>query len=72
MKVLKNIIVNFLIVIWLVIAIATTICLFSYNQFNISEIAGYTLLIIDNMEMEPTFKNGDLVLVSSEGKYDLI
>ncbi len=70
MKVLKNIIVNFLIVIWLVIAIATTICLFSYNQFNISEIAGYTLLIIDNKEMEPTFKNGDLVLVSSEGKYD--
>ena len=35
------------------------ICLFSYNQFNISEIAGYTLLIIDNKEMEPTFKNGD-------------
>ena len=70
MKVVKNIIINFVLGIWLVVAILVTVCLLSYNEFNISEIAGHTLLIIDNEEMEPVFKKGDLVFVSDENKYD--
>ncbi len=58
-----NLILEFLIGTWLVIAIFVTICLLSYNDFKVSTFGKDSLLIIDSDAMEPEFYEGDLVIV---------
>lgn len=61
-----DIIKRILIGIWVIVAIFVTVCLLSYNKFNISVIGKTTLLIIDNNELKPDLKSGDLVLVKKD------
>ena len=63
MKKLKKIVINTVIGIWFVLAFFCTICLLSYNEFGTSVLGKYTLLIIDNDELEPEYKEGDLLVV---------
>jgi len=66
MNVLVKLIKNILISVWIIIAIAVTICLLSYNEFNVTVINKNTLLVIDNDELEPDLTEGDLVIAKRE------
>ena len=48
---------------WLILAIFVTICLLSYNQFQVTTFGKNTILIMDSDAMEPDFMEGDLLLV---------
>ena len=63
MRFLWNFLKSIVIGAWLIVAIFVTICLLSYNEFNVSVLGSNTLLIIDNEEHEPDFVSGDLAIV---------
>lgn len=54
---------NFLIGIYLIIAIFSTICLLSLNDFRTVELGDYTLLYIDKFSKNELFDKGDLAIV---------
>lgn len=54
---------NFLIGIYLIIAIFSTICLLSLNDFRTVELGDYTLLYIDKFSKNEFFDKGDLAIV---------
>jgi len=59
---MKKAICNFFVIIYAIIAIFITICLLSYNEYKVSEFGDYSFIIIDNRELEPEFKKGNLVI----------
>jgi len=63
MEKVLNVLKNALIGVWIVVAIFVTVCLLSYNEFKVPVLGKTTLLIIDNEELEPDYKDGDLVTV---------
>ena len=62
MKNLKHI----LLIIYLILAILLTLTLLAYNDFKITEIGPYSLLVIQDDELAPDFKDGDLVIVNKK------
>ena len=60
MKKLKHILFS----IYLIIAILLTITLLAYNDYKITQFGDYSLLIIKDDELEPDFKEGDLVILN--------
>ena len=73
MKRILSFVKGLLISIWVLAAIISTICLISYNDFNVSEIGNYSIFIVDNDRLEPDFKEHDLVIIKkvTEGKYNV-
>lgn len=63
MKVVFNILKGFIFSAWLLVAIITTVCLLSFNEKGVSVFGNSSLLIMDNNELEPTFKKNDVVIV---------
>lgn len=63
MKKVGKFLLNVVITIWLVVAIFTTICLLSYNEFKVTTFGNKTLLVIDSDELEPDVLEGDLLVV---------
>ena len=49
------------------IAIFTTICLLTFNEYKVSEFGDKTLVIINKDEEGLKYKKGDLVIVGKEG-----
>ena len=62
-KKIGNLLLDIVIGVWLIVAIFVTICLLSYNDFQVTTFGKNTLLIIDDDSMEPNFLEGDLVIV---------
>ena len=52
--------------VYLIIALGITLLLLGYNDFKITEIGTYSLLLIDNSELAPEFNKGDLVIVNKD------
>ena len=73
MEMVKKVIKRILIGCWAVLAIFTTICLIQYNDFKVSEFGDYSLFVIDNKTLEPTYKKYDLVIVekNTENSYNV-
>jgi len=71
MKKVFSIIKGLIVSVWLLFAIITTILLISFNEFSVSEVGNYSVFIIDNERLEPTFKEHDLVIVKkvAQNKY---
>ena len=71
MKKIVNFFKGIIISVWLLIAIVTTICLISYNDYSVSEVGDYSIFIVDNERLEPDFLEDDIVIVkkTSENKY---
>ena len=69
-KVLKIIGIIF-IVIYAIIALGLTICLLNYNDYNITEINGNTLIIVKDNELEPTYQKGDLIIATKNPTSDI-
>ena len=62
------------VVIWVVIVLAAclTLITFTSREKGVSKIFGYVPLDIQSDSMEPTIKNGDLIITKShDGKSDL-
>lgn len=63
---MKKFLVTVLLTIYAVIAIATTICLLSYNSYHVSQFGKTSLIIIDSNDLEDKGLNmGDIVFVTS-------
>ena len=73
MKKVLNVFKGILISVWVLAAIVATICLISYNDYSVSEIGKYSIIIVDSDRLEPDFKENDLVITKkvSESKYSV-
>lgn len=65
---MKKKFLSLLFIIYVLIAIFTTICLLSYNRFKITEFGDKSLLMISGDEMAPTYHDGDLVIADKKSK----
>lgn len=54
-----------LFVIYSIIAITVTVLLLSFNDYDCSEIGGYTVYIVKDDALEPEYKQGSILLVKS-------
>ena len=63
MKKFGSILLSIGIWIWFLIAVFVTICLLSYNEFKVTTFGKYSFIIMDSDELEPKFKEGDLLVV---------
>lgn len=52
--------------IYLLIALIITLLLLGYNDFKVTEIGTYSLLLINDSELAPEFNKGDLVIVNKD------
>ena len=73
MKKIARYLLNVIVTIWLIVALFTTICLLSYNEFKVTTFGKNTLLIIDSDELEPEILEGDLLIVkrNSDNKINI-
>ena len=67
----KKVLGNILLVIYAIIAVFTTICLLSYNDFKVTEFGDNSFVLITNDEYTPDFNSGDLVIVNSGDKINI-
>ena len=63
---MKRALFNFIIIIYVIIAISVTFCLLTYNDYKISEIGSKSLIIIEKEEEGFEYKKGDLVILDKE------
>lgn len=68
MKSIVNFFKGIIIGAWIIVAIFSTICLISFNEFRVSEFGDYSLFIIDNNELEPTFAKNDVVIIKKQSE----
>ena len=54
-----------LFVIYSIIAIAVTVLLLSFNEYNCSEIGDYTFYIVNNDAFEPQYKEGSILIIKN-------
>lgn len=60
---MKRAIGAILFVIYSIIAITVTVLLLSYNEYNISQIGGYTVYIVKDDALEPKYPKGSILLI---------
>ena len=72
MKHILNFIKGTLFTLWLIIAIFTTICLLSYNDYQVSEFGKYSLLIINNKELRSVYELSLIHISNGCQYYELI
>ena len=68
---MKRTIGAILFVIYSIIAIAVTVLLLSFNDYNCSEIGGYTVYIVKDDALEPEYKQGSILIVKSTSDKNL-
>ena len=73
MKKVGKVLLEIVIGCWFVVAVFVTVCLLSYNSFNVTTLGKSALLIIDSDELEPDYMEGDLVVVkrNSDSKINI-
>lgn len=60
---MKKVLGTILFVVYAIIAITVTVLLLSYNDYNNSEIGGYTIYIVKDDSLEPEYKQGSILLI---------
>ena len=60
---MKRAIGTILFVIYSIIAILVTVLLLSFNDYNCSELGGYTVYIVNDDSLEPEYKRGSILLI---------
>lgn len=60
---MKRVLGNILLIVYSIIAITVTILLLSYNEYNCSELGGYTVFIVNDDSLEPDYKQGTILLI---------
>ena len=64
---MRKLLWNLIVVIYVAIAIFTTICLLTYNDYKVSEFGDKSLVIIDEDDQNINYKKGDLLIVGKKG-----
>ena len=65
---MKKVLGTILIIIYAIIAVTVTILLLSYNDYKVSEINGYSICIVKDEKLEPTYKKGSLLIAKKTDK----
>ena len=60
---MKKFLCNFFVILYFIVAIMITVCLLSYNKYNITEIGNYSLVLSTDEELKDVANKGDLILV---------
>lgn len=60
---MKKTLTNIIFGVYVVIAVFVTICLLSYNEFKVTELGNYSLVVVTDNEMIPNFNKGDLLII---------
>lgn len=60
---MKKVLGSILLVVYSIVAISVTVLLLSYNEYNCSEIGGYTVYIVNDDSLEPEYKQGSILLI---------
>ncbi len=60
---MKKALGSILFVLYAIIAITVTVLLLSYNDYNNSELGGYTVYIVKDDSLEPEYKQGSILLI---------
>lgn len=60
---MKRAVGTILFVIYAIIAILVTVLLLSFNEYNCSQIGGYTVYIVDDDSLEPEYEEGSILLI---------
>lgn len=60
---MKRAIGTILFVLYSIVAIAVTVLLLSFNEYNCSEIGGYTVYLVNDDSLEPDYKEGSILLI---------
>lgn len=68
---MKRTLGNLVIIAYVIIAIAVTICLLNYNEYSVTEFGKKTLILITDDSLEPDYLDGALV-VAEKGNLDKI
>lgn len=63
---MKRTVGTILFVIYAIIAILVTVLLLSFNEYNCSQIGGYTVYIVNDDSLEPEYKEGSILLVKEQ------
>lgn len=68
---MKRALGNLVVIVYVIIAIAVTLCLLNYNEYNVTEFGKDTLILITDDSLEPDYLDGDLV-VAKKGNLDKV
>lgn len=63
---MKRTLVNLVVIAYVVIAIAVTLCLLNYNEYSVTEFGNNTLILITDDSLDPDYVEGDLVVAKKE------
>ena len=69
---MKKALVNLIVIIYIIVAIAVTICLLSYNEYKVSEFGDKTLVIMDETNKDlPEFQKDDLIIAQEDVSFQV-
>ena len=68
---MKRTLGNLVVIVYVVIAIAVTLCLLNYNEYSVTEFGNNTLILITDDSLEPDYNEGDLVVAKKENLKDV-
>lgn len=63
---MKRTLGNLVVIVYVIIAIAVTLCLLNYNEYSVTEFGNVTLILITDDSLEPDYLEGDLVVAKKE------
>ena len=66
---MKRTLGNLVVIAYVIVAIAVTLCLLNYNEYSVTEFGDKTLIIITDDSLEPDYIEGDLV-IANKGDLD--
>lgn len=66
MKKFLKILGGIILIPYILIVIVVTVCLLNYNKYGVTEIGDYTLVIVKDKALEPTYQKGDLLIVEKK------
>ena len=64
MKILWKIVKTIIIIVWVLVAIVTTVCLLSLNECGVTELGKKSVFVIDDDSHEPKFYEDDLIIAT--------
>lgn len=71
MKSVMKIFFGIMITIYIVVAVFLTVCLLSYNDYKISVIGDKSLIVLEDDELAPEYKEGSLLIVTKNDNDDI-
>lgn len=60
--IMRKIVLNIIIGVWVAVAIFTTMCLLSFNKYRVAEFGNISIFTLDTDILEPDFKQGSLMI----------